>query len=217
MTKQTRTKKAKPAKKVNLFPPQVDLCPVQTMLFRFLATGNSSITIYRRNLLCLIMEQAAVAGPLVSIFESVRLKKVEMWGGSSTNDITPSNVALEWADTRGNSKIINDYGTINRPAHIVCKPAKGANAGMWSSMDAAYINEPLFTLTYTTSTVIDVTVNYCIANGITANDDLITRTTANATIGVFRLNLDNSNAGGNGNGASGLIPPSMMATVICTS
>lgn len=212
-------KKKKAVKKaVHSFPPSIDLAPIQTMTFRFIAGAGSNLTstIYRRNLLCLIMSQN-VTLVLGSIFESVRLKKVEIWGASITADTNYSTVSLEWEDPRGNTKIITDSGTINKPAHIVCKPPKDSTVAMWSNFNTTYVNEPLWFMSYGAGSIIDVTINFSIGNGTTNNASIITRTTASTTIGLYYLNLDNSNAAGNGNGGTILIPPPAVLTVIATS
>jgi hypothetical protein len=220
MSRQIVGKKKNISKKkvIHNFPPSIDLAPIQTMTFRFVAgvgAGLSS-TIYRRNLLCLIMSQN-VNAILGSIFESVRLKKVEIWGASVTSDINFSTVSLEWEDPRGNTKIITDSGTVNKPAHIVCKPPKESTVAMWSNFNTTYVNEPLFFISYGAGSIIDVTINFSIGNGTTNNASIITRTTASATIGLYYLNLDNSNAAGNNNGGTILIPPPSVLTVLATS
>lgn len=202
---------------VNAFPPSIDLAPVQTMTFRYVAAaGSTTSTIYRRNLLCLIMSQS-ITLVLGSVLESVRLKKVELWGASATSDITYSTVGLEWEDPRGNSKIITDSGTINRPAHLVCKPPKESTAAMWSNFTTTYVNEPLWFMSFSTGTICDVTVNFIIGNGTTNNASYITRTTANTALGMYYLNLDNSNAAGNGNGGLIWLPVPSVTTVVATS
>jgi len=214
----SKKKKVMKKKVVHSFPPSIDLAPIQTMTFRFVASSGSNLssTIYRRNLLCLIMSQS-VTLVLGSIFESVRLKKVEIWGASVTSDINFSTVSLEWEDPRGNTKIITDSGTVNKPAHIVCKPPKDSTVAMWSNFNTTYVNEPLFFIAFGAGSIIDVTLNFSIANGTTSNASYITRTTASTSLGMYYLNLDNSNAAGNNNGGTILIPPPSVLTVLATS
>lgn len=211
-------KKNKRVKKqiIHSFPPQIDLAPIQTMTFRYVAASTTTSTIYRRNLMCLIMSQN-VTLVLGTIFESVRLKKVEIWGASATSDINFSTVSLEWEDPRGNTKIVTDSGTVNKPAHIVCKPPRESTVAMWSNLITTYVNEPLFFIAYSAGSIIDVTVNFSIGNGTTNNASYITRTTASTTLGLYYLNLDNSNAAGNGNGGVALLPAPSVQYVIATS
>lgn len=197
---------------VHKFPPSVSLLPTQTMVFRFISTTPNGQTIFRRSLLSLIMAQG-VANVLISVIQSVRLKKVEVWGAPLTADINYSTVSLEWEDPRGNFKVISDSGTTSEPGHLVCKPPKDTTAQMWSSFNTIFVNEPLFFLIVPTGGIIDVTVNCIFANGSTAGLTYITRTNVNTVLGNYYLSLDNSSSAG-GAGTTGFVPlPSILTTV----
>jgi len=153
---------------------------------------------------------AQQANSLISVIESIKLTRIDIWGASLSSDINFSTVSLEWEDTRGNSKVITDSGTINRPAHIRCKPPRDGTAGMWSNF-TTFLNDPLMFLIAPVGSIIDVKVSFCIGNGTTNNASYITRTCVGGP-GLFYLALDNSSAGGTA-GTNVYPPPGGVLTI----
>lgn len=209
-----RNKKPKAAH-VQKFPPSISLLPVQSMVFRFISTSSTGFTVYRRSLLSLIMSQS-VTLVLQTVFQSVLLKKVEIWGAPLTNDINFSTCSLEWEDPRGALKVITDSGTTSSPAHVCCKPPKNSTAALWSSLNTTFINEALFFAIAPLGSIIDVTINFIMGNGTTNNVTYITRTTGSSTLGLYYLALDNSSSGGSA-GTLTMTPVGSVQTVSVTS
>jgi hypothetical protein len=121
-----------------------------------------------------------------------------MWEASSTSVL--NSCALEWQGDRESSRLLSDSGNSMRPAHISSKPGKDSQAAMWSTLSATYLNEVLFLVTLRSGGIIDVHVNYVLANGQSVtypNVEYLIRTTAAVgVIGNVLATLDNSSVAG---------------------
>lgn len=120
-------------------------------------------------------------GPYHRVFDSVRLKSIELFSPSSTNVL--HTVAVEWlrVEPYGNrTQTVSDTAVgVTEPAHVRAMPPKDSYASSWLSPsgDSKY----LANLTLPFDTVVDITVQYVVnlnSAGVVAQYSGGTSTTA---------------------------------------
>jgi len=87
------------------------------------------------------MGAVTVAGTTVSgLIGAIRIRKIEAWsasmitgGAALTSFGAMSGVGIEWLSTQSQSKITEDYGDLNRPAHYSSRPPRTCLASDWFS------------------------------------------------------------------------------------
>jgi len=141
-------------------PPQINPQITHNQRFRFVVqtTAASQKNITFNNLLdCLFVATSATTG--VQVFDSVKIKKVELWYvPTSTNP--PSQVVIAWngaptaggVGIAGNAKVVGDTSLGIEPAHVLSPAPRDSNAGLWNQSSTAVA----FSLTCPVGTVVDV-------------------------------------------------------------
>jgi hypothetical protein len=193
-SKQPRSRKQKI---VHVFPPQIEQKPIHNRKLRFVVvTAVANLPLYRFDLLKLTYTTGTAAVSGVTNWSAVQLRKVEAWTVDTTGAL--ASASLEWQSSRGPSKMVLASGNINRPAHISTKPPPGSLASFWSQVrDGSVVNnEVLCYLTLPVGTVLDLDINFVMANGPEAEDECISlAVVAGGTIETNYCNaLDNSGA-----------------------
>jgi len=124
---------------VSRFPTRINSTIIFPFTFRFLVnnTISTATTVLYSNLLNLWVFNIN-STQAINVIGSMKIQKVEMWssqfvsGGSSLTSVGSfSGIGIEWLSTQGQSKITQDYGDINRPAHVSSRPPTKSLAGDW--------------------------------------------------------------------------------------
>jgi hypothetical protein len=133
--------------------------------------NDFSVIVYDLDLLNMLSSVLIPGGsPAVRLFESVKLKQVEMWNCNNTN--TAHTISLEWLRTFpfGNKTSIHTDTALGSAvaAHVIVRPPKDSYAHVWLS--GSDEPKPLFTLNLCYGTVIDITLSYVINLNAQANN-----------------------------------------------
>lgn len=153
-------------------PPQVvtELVGTQTFRFKYNKDENDfSLIFYDLDLLNMLSNVIAPASTASRIFESVKLKRVEMWNANIAN--TAHTISLEWLRTYpfGNKTSIHSDTAVGtaEPAHIFVKPPKDSYCRVWLS--GSDEPKPLFQVSLCNGTIIDITLSYVVNVNAQAN------------------------------------------------
>jgi len=163
--------------------PQYIAQPVQTRVFRFINTQGilaGTYIIGRGDLLGLVGAQSVAGATAVymSIFDSIRLNSVKVWGqpylpvaaqgtGFSSTLEGFGSISVTFSGLNAPTKTFSDTGSgVNRP-YISCKPPKESFASFWTNQ-ASNASEVLFELTCSSGDIIDISVSYVLLNGASA-------------------------------------------------
>jgi len=139
-------------------PPMIQMSFQGTKTLRFIASGVHKDIITVKNLLdTLIIATSATTGN--DIFESIRLKSVEMWAQSASSAVTLTlGFISNGVGGDAPTKIYSDTAMgPNEPAHLICRPPKNSSAGFWQS---GFSTNQLFEINAVAATIIDVTFDY---------------------------------------------------------
>lgn len=126
-------------------------------------TNDFSVIIYDLDLLNMLSSVLIPGGsPAVRLFESVKLKQVELWNCNVSS--TAHTISLEWLRTYpyGNKTSVHSDTALGSAvaAHVHTKPPKDSYASVWLS--GSDEPKPLFELKLCYATVIDITLSYVI-------------------------------------------------------
>jgi len=106
------------------------------------------------------------------VFDSVRLKSIELFSASSTNRL--HTVSVEWLRVEpygSKTQTVSDTAVgVTEPAHVRAMPPKDSYAHSWLSPDSTPRSLAVLSLPF--DTVIDITVQYVInlnSSGVVAN------------------------------------------------
>lgn len=132
--------------------------------------NDFAVIIYDLDLLNMLSSVLIPGGsPAVRLFESVKLKQVQMWNCNNTN--TAHTISLEWLRTYpyGNKTSVTSDTALGSAvaAHVNTKPPKDSYASVWLS--GSDEPKPLFQLMLCYGTVIDITISYVINMNAQAN------------------------------------------------
>jgi len=101
-------------------------------------------------------------GPFYRVFDSVKLRSIELFSPSSTNVL--HTVAVEWlrVEPYGNrTQTVSDTAVgVTEPAHVRAMPPKDSYASSWLSPSGDSKNIANLTLPF--DTVVDITVQYVV-------------------------------------------------------
>jgi hypothetical protein len=164
-----RARKTKaPIRRASLRPPPFDATIVVAKRFRFSSPAaqvrQGYVTADLTQLLG--VAQSAIAG--ISILGGIRILSLEIWGPMAS-DLKPVTAAIEYvslpsatAVVGGPSKIHSDTSMGSMAcAHIRAAPPGNCLAGLWVSK----VNAELFLLTCPANSIVDLSVEFVLANG----------------------------------------------------
>lgn len=142
--------------------------PFQNRKFRFTNKNSSpsAFSITRGDLLNLYTFQFTTGTNLYSNFQSIRLRRVQVWGIPPSNSSTFLPVALTWKSFASPDVELSTSGTQMTPAYITTVPPKDSFAGTWTSFDGTNSTEVLFILSLQGGEMIDIEVEYVPASGV---------------------------------------------------
>jgi len=122
--------------------PQTEVWPVTRHKLRFYSVGATlSVT---ASMLLDAINVATTATALFQLYDFVRVKRISMWGISSTvaNSIAAVSVAFTGATAgaTGNDLELHDVSMNSTvPAFITCKPPPGALSTLWQANTASVL------------------------------------------------------------------------------
>lgn len=164
-------------------PPQFTPSFVLKKRLRFSAVAASTTTLTPQNLGDLWCV-AATTTSAYQIAQSVRLKKIEIWGPMAS-DLVPVTVSVDWTGSTvpglfGKSNRVSDTSMgSTEPSYITTKPPAGSQIAQWLS---ASDTQNLCKLTYPLGAIIDIHYEFV------ARDDgaavAVSGAVAGATVGV---------------------------------
>ncbi len=172
----------------NVNPPQISSNVRMTHRFRFIASGAvSNKTIDSDGMLAIAGGIGTVTNSTITLcYESVRLKKVEVWAPPATQG-SAATVSVEWLGQSSPSIEISDTTiSVSHNAHVVGSPPKSSLASFWQVVSSP---QNLFILNCPTGSVVDVEAEYLFVDRSTAAGSVPGLTTV--VIGhVYFLALD---------------------------
>jgi hypothetical protein len=175
---------------------------VQNHKFRYTASTAVASSITCNDILGAIGVIGTVVNTTaVYLARTFRIKRIEIWSptSSSTTSATCSVNFLSSALLQTPSMEISDTSiNVSQPAHIVCRPQKGAITSFWQQTST----DGLFFLSCPGGSVVDIDIEFIL------NDSTVITTVALAAVllgGVYYLAL-------NGPSTNTLVPVSMRTT-----
>jgi hypothetical protein len=149
---------------LNSHPPEITSSFALRKRFRFIADADcTDVSITRDNVVALfgMGYHSVAANGIYRMIDSYRvlnvtIRHVPAFGSSST-------VALEWAGLSARSVRYQDTSMGISPAMISSSPPEGTLCSFWSSVAA---DESLFTLTCPDESVVDLTLDLVLVDGL---------------------------------------------------
>ncbi len=153
-------------------PPQISPAFHGTKTLRFYSASTASGAITVKDLLDLIfVASSATAG--YRLLDSIRLRKIEIWASAPAAGTTVVSVEESVVNTSslisGRSFAVTDMVVGSaRSAHVVYKPTRGSYTDMWFSAGLGALSTSLINIIAPASSVLDLTLDYVIADGLQA-------------------------------------------------
>lgn len=155
----SRSQRRRPARASHrLGPPSFSANIIVPIHLRFVSgTANTvSVTNYTLGAACGV--SAATTTSAYSLFQAIRLSKVEAWSPTGTST-TAATCSLLWVATSGNNfapnaEISDTSINVSEPAHIVCRPPSKSLASDWVQCSTVLCT--LFNFTGPVGTIVDV-------------------------------------------------------------
>jgi len=174
-------------------PPNYANQPIFRRKIRYQSNAltPNAITITRRCILNSLVVGARNTGASegnVTIMSSVRVRSLVAWGITSG-----SMLAVSWLGTNAPDRMSSDVGTVDKPAVISCKSPPHSRASEWINTTDTDLDTPLFEITCSIGTVIDLKIEFIPQDGVClAYSGNFTFFTPPATaLFVYTANLDN--------------------------
>ncbi len=162
-------------------PPSILVVTPQSFTVRYKTNATISSSVLFSDLFA-TYGIAVSTTSVVSLWESVRLRKIEMWGPSgSTIGVNPETTNNSQYGCRTISRIDSSVSDAFN-SHIVYRPQKNSVQDNWVQRDSASVsgNYTLVGLTAPINTIIDITFNCLLSNDLT-----LARVVAGATVGTI--------------------------------
>jgi hypothetical protein len=202
--KSLRTSRAQSSTKSRLepvgMPPQINVHPISSRVFRFI-NGNTTGTTYitRKCLLRLYGLYVNATVAQYSLIQAIRVKRVSMWAMASAavNTTAMQTFGCEWTDPHGPSIQKTASCTTTIPGHLVTRPPPDSFGGFWSQVTATTLyNEIVFQLNYIPYTTVDLEVELVFSDGTTGNSEFLTATGTGTSDWIGYSALDNATTAG---------------------
>jgi hypothetical protein len=203
-------------------PPSYRANAIVRKTFRFINSGGSAteqtFNISSAKLCALIAFTNVVNTTLSQLFETVKIKYVELWQGPNTNSLLPRTVSVQYnggnLGTTGSDQPVSDMSVgATRVAHVKVKPRKGIDqAGFFQPGQTNVGVVQLFAIVCSLGAVIDVCGDFVMSSDArTTNNTLNVVTAAAGT--YYYMALDNT-AGATLSSANFLTPDPTLVTTI---
>jgi len=172
-----------------LHPPQLSSNIILAHKYRYTATAAANAILINGASLLL---SAGVVGTVtnttvVSLFQALRVKRVEIWGMSSALAV-PATVTLEWlggAIASAPVEVSDTSLSTAAPAHINTRPPHNSTPSLWQLPSG--LNNSMFQITCPAGSIIDVELELILQDGAT----ITSFPAATAALGqIYYLALD---------------------------
>jgi hypothetical protein len=165
-------KKQKHRRPGTAFPPPFQGSRSTGDVVRFTITSGilyaSSPGIDRGNMLNLWNVVAVANVSAYRVFQSVKLRKIEMWSPVSAGS-TSADLGVEWTSEFGPAKVVAATTEgLAKPGHLVTKPPKMSTGGFWS-MAGTNEADVLFYIWGPAGTVVDLHITGVLVADNSAN------------------------------------------------
>ncbi len=147
------------------FPQSLVTYPIRAEKFRYYCTTDQTNTVVNSNGLSTALWMATSTTSGASMFGTVRLVKVEMFGldDGKTNVFTPISLTLNSSSTIGlvaPQRALTAQGNAMNPAHLSISTDPRTQSGSWFEPAASGIE--LFTFSCESGCIIDLSIEYTI-------------------------------------------------------
>ncbi len=186
----------------SVFPATYQSQPILQRKLRYQVTTTAAngdpITVGCVRAVQIARSASASTTEAVQLFQSVRIRKVEIWGVVSSSPNSLTNVGLLWTGLNSPSQELTASGDNVRPAHISAVPPKNSQSSWWQDRSATQ-TQILFEITAPIGAIVEITLDFIMFDG----SDLanVTLQSASNSVGVFYPPLDSlstGNTAGNG-------------------
>jgi hypothetical protein len=139
---------------ISRFPTRLNSALIFPYTFRFVVNSTiSTATVVTMANLLTLWNVVIVSSTVTSQIGAMQIKGIKMWsaststGGSTLVSVGAfTGVGVQWFSLYAKPSITEDYGDINRPAHISSRPPRSSLAGDWFSLSTASTSTPMFRL-----------------------------------------------------------------------
>lgn len=171
-------------------PSQFFANPEVSRRYRFTSSSGTSTAITTSLLLNACGVAATAANTGSAIFQSVKVRQIEIWTPPAAQGAAATCSVLWPAGNQSQPREVSDTTvSVASPAHVRTSPPPGSLAGFWTTSAAT-----LFTLVAPPGSIIDVWVSLIMGDGTTSSG---TATLVGATAGrIYYCALDSSTAAG---------------------
>lgn len=173
------------------FPQEYKAKPVMSRKLRFYASSAlSEVQITARCLLNLVLATINGNTTSINLYESIRITRLNIWFvPSSTGGFDPNggSIMLTWKGDRGRDDRHEAIGTLSHPAHISSSPPEETLASFYVN-NYSDLDVGLFILTLPTSSIVDISFEFCIGDGTTRAITL----SSSSVSGVCYADMDNA-------------------------
>jgi len=185
--------------KVSFGPSQLKTNIEYNHHFRYTSSSGTATAITGDVLIpaCGVVATSAVVGH--SINQSVKVNKIEVWAPPASQGAFATCSILYPGTNQSQAREITDTSvSVTEPAHIVSTPPAKSLCSFWTNgAQVGGANDPLFTLTAPSGSIIDVWVSLILNDGVSANDANVTATLVGATVGgLYYTSLDSTISAG---------------------
>jgi hypothetical protein len=176
---------------VAAFPRQLSSNPIFTRTLRYTA-GTHTSDVTGRCLLNLLLAGISTSAIGINVVESIRLVALKIYGSPISSDNFVTNYLI-WKGERSPDVVMVSEGTPSKPSFIKSLPPPGSLSSFWVSNLDTDIDGVHFSLGLETQSIIDVTVQFTLANGVSRDCTLSGFAPSD---GLFYAPLDNAVAAG---------------------
>jgi len=151
--------------------------PIQNRKLRFQAQSAFSGDI-STNVIANLFGLSTTANDLVSIYNSFKLNRVQIWSSGANGDLKLDPISLKYisndAANAGTNKVHSDYGNANRLAYLSVKPYITDLANFWNRNN----NLAIFNISVNEGDIIDLDLSVIfdsneVASGFTTSSSMI--------------------------------------------
>jgi len=131
---------------ISRFPTKINSSFIFPHTFRWIVNNTiaAGTSVNLTTLLSYTNALTVSAATCVGIIGSIRIRRLQLWSASAVSGGAAAasfgaftGVGIEWLSTQSKSVLVEDYGDINRPAHVSSRPPRGSLAADWFSTTGA--------------------------------------------------------------------------------
>ncbi len=205
-------------------PPPYSPTTVVSRVFRFsiLSASGGTFTLTPCKL-CAVQGIGTGVNSVIQLYESVRVRYVEIWASPPQNgSVVSCTVSYPGSalGISGPNYTKSDYSMgMTKSAHVKLRPSKTSQASQWQSGSTSLGTNTLFQITLSNPSgtanqayVVDVALTLRMTTDARTTNNSVTTVSAGTAGGFYNLALDNP-AGGTGSVGNLLVPDAVLPTI----